>query len=109
MYPVVRALICCTFHYQLVELAVHEVDEPLAEFLHVAQVNFTGFAFHVLAGLASSNGCIELRATIAGTDDDWFFDYVTQGFENFGAEGSQGRNEVLRNLVVDAYETTVYE
>lgn len=60
------------------------------------------FTFHVLAGLASSNGCIELRTTVAGTDDDWFFDNGTQGFEDFGAECFQGWNEMLRNFVVDA-------
>ena len=64
------------------------MGEPLAEFLHVAQMDVTGFTFHVLAGLAAFYGSIELWTTVARADDNGFFDYGTQGFEDFGTEGS---------------------
>ena len=59
-------------------------------------MDVTGFAFYVLAGLAASYGCIELWTTVAGADDDGFFYYGTQGFKDFGTEGSQRWNEVLK-------------
>lgn len=60
------------FHNQLIELIGHEIGEPLAKFLHTAQVDVTGFTFDVLTVLAVSDGCIKLRSSVAGTDD-WFF------------------------------------
>ena len=47
----------------------------MTEFLHVAQVDVTGFAFHVLVGLAAAYGRIELRTTVAGNSDDCCLQY----------------------------------
>ena len=46
--PVVGGGWCGTLHNQLIELVVHEIGEPLAKFLHVAQVDVIGFAFSCL-------------------------------------------------------------
>lgn len=54
----------------LVKRLFHDVKN-----IKVIQVNVTGFAFHVMAGLAASYGCIELWTTVAGADNDRFLDY----------------------------------
>ena len=46
--PVVGGGWCGTLHNQLIELVVHEIGEPLAKFLHVAQVDVIGFSFSCL-------------------------------------------------------------
>lgn len=38
-------------------------------------MDVTGFAFHVLVGLAASYDCIELRTTVAGNSDDCCLQY----------------------------------
>lgn len=63
-----------------------------------------GFAEGVLAGVCASYLDVELVATVAAGDDDWFAEMLTQGFKDGLAELLQDGNVLRRAAVVDVVD-----
>ena len=50
------------------------MGKPFAKLLHVAEVDVARFAGHVLAVADSTDGPVELWASIATADNNWLVD-----------------------------------